>query len=82
MASMGSVVGEKVTRCIELAMETDKPFVLVCAAGGARMMESALALAQMAKTSAALARFDEGRQQWCRRKVVRMGGRASGRARD
>ena len=59
MASMGSVVGEKVTRCVELAMETDKPFVLVCAAGGARMMESSIALAQMAKTSAALARFDD-----------------------
>lgn len=59
MASMGSVVGEKVTRCVELAMETDKPFVIFCAAGGARMMESGLALAQMAKTAAALARFDE-----------------------
>lgn len=59
MASMGSVVGEKITRCIELAIETDRPFVLVCCAGGARMMESGLALAQMAKTSAALARLDD-----------------------
>jgi len=59
MASMGSVVGEKITRCIELATETDKPFVLICASGGARMQESALSLMQMAKTSAALARFDD-----------------------
>ena len=59
MASMGSVVGEKITRCIELATETDKPFVLVSASGGARMQESSLSLAQMAKTSAALARFDD-----------------------
>ncbi|QQE11038.1 acetyl-CoA carboxylase carboxyltransferase subunit beta [Planctomycetota bacterium] len=59
MASMGSVVGEKITRCIELATETDRPFILVNASGGARMQESSLSLAQMAKTSAALARFDD-----------------------
>lgn len=59
MASMGSVVGEKVTRCVELATEQDKPFVLVSASGGARMQESSLSLMQMAKTSAALARFDD-----------------------
>lgn len=59
MASMGSVVGEKITRCAELALEMDLPFVMVCASGGARMQESALALAQMAKTSAALARLDD-----------------------
>ncbi|MEM1213728.1 MAG: acetyl-CoA carboxylase, carboxyltransferase subunit beta [Planctomycetota bacterium] len=59
MASMGSVVGEKITRLIELATKDDLPLILVCAAGGARMMESALALMQMAKTSAALARFDD-----------------------
>ena len=59
MASMGSVVGEKITRCVELATDTDKPFVLVSASGGARMQESSLSLMQMAKTSAALARFDD-----------------------
>jgi len=59
MASMGCVVGEKVTRAAELALETDRPLVVVSAAGGARMQESALSLAQMAKTSAAIARLDE-----------------------
>ena len=59
MASMGSVVGEKITRAAELATETDRPFILVSASGGARMQESALSLSQMAKTSAALARLDD-----------------------
>jgi len=59
MASMGSVVGEKIARAAEQALETDRPLVIVCAAGGARMQESALSLAQMAKTSAALAKLDE-----------------------
>jgi acetyl-CoA carboxylase carboxyl transferase subunit beta len=59
MASMGSVVGEKIARCVELALDVDLPMVMVCASGGARMQESALALAQMAKTSAALARLDD-----------------------
>jgi acetyl-CoA carboxylase carboxyl transferase subunit beta len=59
MGSMGCVVGEKVTRAIELATETDLPLVIVSCSGGARMMESALSLAQMAKTSAALGRFDD-----------------------
>ena len=58
MASMGCVVGEKITRSIELALDTDRPLIIVSAAGGARMQESSLSLAQMAKTSAALARFD------------------------
>lgn len=57
--SMGCVVGEKITRAIELAMETDRPLVIVCASGGARMQESSLSLMQMAKTAAALARFDQ-----------------------
>ena len=57
--SMGSVVGEKITRSIELAMETDRPLVIVSCSGGARMQESTLSLAQMAKSSAALARFDD-----------------------
>lgn len=59
MASMGSVVGEKLTRAIELATEDDRPLIIVSASGGARMQESALALAQLAKTSAALARLDD-----------------------
>jgi len=59
MASMGSVVGEKITRCIELATETDRPLIIVNCSGGARMQESAMSLMQMAKTAAALARFDD-----------------------
>ena len=57
--SMGSVIGEKITRAIELAGERDLPLVVVNASGGARMMESGYSLMQMAKTSAALARFDD-----------------------
>ncbi|MBM3191967.1 MAG: acetyl-CoA carboxylase carboxyltransferase subunit beta [Chlamydiae bacterium] len=57
--SMGSVVGEKITRLIELAIEKELPLVLVCASGGARMQESCLSLMQMAKTSAALAKLHE-----------------------
>jgi acetyl-CoA carboxylase carboxyl transferase subunit beta len=59
MASMGSVVGEKITRLIELGTETDRPVIIVSASGGARMQESALSLMQMSKTSAALARLDD-----------------------
>ena len=59
MASMGCVVGEKITRAIELATDRDLPLLIVSCAGGARMQESALSLMQMAKTSAALARFDD-----------------------
>jgi acetyl-CoA carboxylase carboxyl transferase subunit beta len=57
--SMGSVVGEKITRAIERATRENLPLVLVSCSGGARMQESTLSLMQMAKTSAALARFDE-----------------------
>ena len=57
--SMGSVVGEKITLAIEMAAERDLPLIIVSASGGARMMESGFSLMQMAKTSAALARFDE-----------------------
>ncbi len=57
--SMGSVIGEKVTRAIELATNRDWPLVVVSCSGGARMQESGFSLMQMAKTSAALARFDE-----------------------
>lgn len=59
MASMGSVVGEKLARAAELALEQDRPLVIVSASGGARMQESALSLAQMSKVSAALARLDD-----------------------
>jgi acetyl-CoA carboxylase carboxyl transferase subunit beta len=59
MGSMGSVVGEKVTRAIELAIQADRPLIVVCCSGGARMQESSLSLMQMSKTSAALARLDE-----------------------
>lgn len=59
MGSMGSVVGETLTRAIEYATETDKPLVVVSCSGGARMQEAGLSLMQMAKTSAALARFDD-----------------------
>ena len=62
MGSMGSVVGEKVTRAIELATETKKPLVFVSGSGGgARMHEGVLSLSQMAKTSAAMARLDDAR---------------------
>ncbi len=54
--SMGSVVGEKLTRVIELATRERMPVIIVSTSGGARMMEGALSLMQMAKTSAALGR--------------------------
>ncbi len=56
--SMGSVVGEKITRLIELAIEKRIPLVIISASGGARMQEGALSLMQLAKTSAALSRFN------------------------
>ena len=59
MGSMGSVVGEKITRTIESAVEESLPLVIVSCSGGARMQESTLSLMQMAKTSAALARLDD-----------------------
>jgi acetyl-CoA carboxylase carboxyl transferase subunit beta len=55
--SMGSVVGEKVTRAFELGIEWERPVIIFCASGGARMQEGILSLMQMAKTSAAIARF-------------------------
>jgi acetyl-CoA carboxylase carboxyl transferase subunit beta len=57
--SMGSVVGEKIRRAVERAADQDLPLIIVAASGGARMMESGLSLMQMAKTAAALARFDD-----------------------
>jgi acetyl-CoA carboxylase carboxyl transferase subunit beta len=55
--SMGSVVGEKITRAIEKGLETRTPVLVFSSSGGARMQESILSLMQMAKTSAALARL-------------------------
>ena len=57
--SMGAVVGEKVTRAVEMAMETRQPLIVVSCSGGARMMEGTISLMQLAKVSAALARLDE-----------------------
>ena len=59
MGSMGSVVGEKIAGAVEKAAELGVPLVLCSASGGARMQESMLSLAQMAKTSAAVARFNQ-----------------------
>ena len=59
--SMGVVVGEKITRAIERAIDNRWPVVIVCSSGGARMMEGALSLMQMAKISGALARLAQER---------------------
>jgi len=59
--SMGVVVGEKITRAIERAIDEQRPIVIVCCSGGARMMEGALSLMQMAKICGALARMDRAR---------------------
>jgi acetyl-CoA carboxylase carboxyl transferase subunit beta len=56
--SMGVVVGEKITRAIEMGIEQRAPVIVVCCSGGARMMEGTLSLMQMAKISAALGRLD------------------------
>jgi acetyl-CoA carboxylase carboxyl transferase subunit beta len=58
---MGSVVGEKITRAIELATKKKMPVIIVCASGGARMYEGMLSLMQMAKTSGALARHAQAK---------------------
>jgi acetyl-CoA carboxylase carboxyl transferase subunit beta len=60
-ASMGSVVGEKITRLIEEATKKKLPALIVTASGGARMQEGSLSLMQMAKTSAALARHSNAK---------------------
>ena len=59
--SMGVVVGEKITRAIERAIAQHCPVIIVCCSGGARMMEGALSLMQMAKICGALARLDRAR---------------------
>lgn len=62
MGSMGSVVGEKITRLVEYALEKKLPLVVVSGSGGgARMYEGVLSLMQMAKTASALARFQKSR---------------------
>jgi acetyl-CoA carboxylase carboxyl transferase subunit beta len=62
--SMGSVVGEKVTRVFERATELKVPAIVFSASGGARMQEGIFSLMQMAKTSAAIARFREVRKPY------------------
>jgi acetyl-CoA carboxylase carboxyl transferase subunit beta len=59
VASMGSAVGEKVTRLTELATAQKLPLIIFCASGGARMQEGMLSLAQMAKTASAVARHSD-----------------------
>jgi acetyl-CoA carboxylase carboxyl transferase subunit beta len=59
--SMGVVVGEKIARAIERAIDNRVPVIIVCCSGGARMMEGALSLMQMAKICGALARLDRAR---------------------
>lgn len=59
--SMGAVVGETITRAIEKACDSKTPIVIISASGGARMMEGAISLMQLAKISAALARLDDAK---------------------
>lgn len=59
--SMGSVVGEKITRAIERCIRLRQPLVIISASGGARMQEGAVSLMQMAKISAALMRLDQAK---------------------
>jgi acetyl-CoA carboxylase carboxyl transferase subunit beta len=59
--SMGTVVGEMITRSVERAMETKTPLIIVSASGGARMMEGVVSLMQLAKIAAALARLDKAK---------------------
>lgn len=59
MGSMGQIVGEKITRIIELATRRKYPLIIFTASGGARMQEGIISLMQMAKTSAALERFNQ-----------------------
>ena len=59
MGSMGCVVGEKITRAIETAIEKRLPLIMFCVSGGARMQEGIISLMQMAKTSSALAKLDD-----------------------
>lgn len=57
--SMGSVVGEKITRAAEMSLQKRVPLIIISASGGARMQEGALSLMQLMKTSSAIAKLDE-----------------------
>tara|TARA_Y100001968_G_C19446496_1_gene765669 strand:+ start:2499 stop:3335 length:837 start_codon:yes stop_codon:yes gene_type:complete len=57
--SMGSVIGEAVSRSLKLAGAKHAPFILICSSGGARMQEGAISLMQLAKTTSQLAKFSE-----------------------
>ncbi len=57
--SMGSVVGEKISRAIDKSIKTKDPLIIISSSGGARMMEGAISLMQLAKTSSKLAQLDE-----------------------
>jgi acetyl-CoA carboxylase carboxyl transferase subunit beta len=57
--SMGSVVGEKISRAMDQSLKTGAPFIMISKSGGARMMEAAFSLMQMAKTSAKIALLDD-----------------------
>ncbi|MBI2619496.1 MAG: acetyl-CoA carboxylase carboxyltransferase subunit beta [Ignavibacteriales bacterium] len=59
--SMGSVVGEKIARAIDKSLKTRYPMIIISSSGGARMMEAALSLMQLAKTSAKLAQLSDAR---------------------
>ncbi|MFZ0410035.1 MAG: acetyl-CoA carboxylase, carboxyltransferase subunit beta [Candidatus Acidiferrales bacterium] len=59
--TMGAVVGEKVARAVELSLAKKAPLIVISTSGGARMMEGAVSLMQLAKVSAALGRLDEAR---------------------
>ena len=59
--SMGSVVGEVVSRSLIFASEKDIPFILICSSGGARMQEGAISLMQLAKTTSQLAKFSKNK---------------------
>ena len=59
--SMGSVVGEKIARAIDVSIKKKTPFLMISKSGGARMMEAALSLMQLAKTSAKLAQLAEAK---------------------
>lgn len=61
MGSMGSVVGEKICRLVEKAIQDKLPVVLFCVSGGARMQEGIISLMQMAKTSATISKLDEAK---------------------
>ncbi|HUU14402.1 MAG TPA: acetyl-CoA carboxylase, carboxyltransferase subunit beta [Terriglobia bacterium] len=62
--SMGAVVGEKITRAIDRCIQQKLPLVIISCSGGARMMEGAISLMQMAKISAGLARLEEARKPY------------------